>query len=60
MILRNQCQDQKTAAECGILHKLVAAAQDKVCICHSATNEESKATKRNSHHCDDPDTSENP
>ncbi|MGD9171933.1 MAG: Cd(II)/Pb(II)-responsive transcriptional regulator [Candidatus Thiodiazotropha sp.] len=52
MMLRNQCQEQKTVAECGILQELVAAAQDEGCICHPTPRDENKATKRHSNHRD--------
>lgn len=32
--LRARCRSQRTAATCGILHELVAAAHGEGCICH--------------------------
>jgi len=32
--LRRQCETRHTAAECGILHDLVAAAHGEACACH--------------------------
>ncbi|MBT3012277.1 MAG: Cd(II)/Pb(II)-responsive transcriptional regulator [Candidatus Thiodiazotropha sp. (ex Lucina aurantia)] len=37
LVLRDQCHDQKTAGECGILQELVAAAHDGGCVCHPAS-----------------------
>ncbi len=35
--LRAHCGEGHTAAECGILHELVAAAQGEACACHTKT-----------------------
>lgn len=40
LLLRNQCQDRNTVAECGILQELVSGAQEEGCICHPATQNE--------------------
>lgn len=37
--LRAQCEVGHVAADCGILHELVAAAQDEACACHGAAAE---------------------
>jgi Cd(II)/Pb(II)-responsive transcriptional regulator len=37
--LRAQCQAGHSAAECGILHELGAAAHGEACACHGATAE---------------------
>ena len=37
--LRAQCQAGHSAAECGILHELVAAAHGEACACHGAAAE---------------------
>lgn len=34
--LRGRCSANHVAAECGILHELVAAAQGEACACHDA------------------------
>ncbi len=34
MALRGQCTGPHSAAECGILHDLVAAAHGEACVCH--------------------------
>jgi Cd(II)/Pb(II)-responsive transcriptional regulator len=34
MALRGQCTAPHSAAECGILHDLVAAAHGEACVCH--------------------------
>jgi len=33
-VLREQCGTGRAAAQCGILHELVAAAQGEACACH--------------------------
>jgi Cd(II)/Pb(II)-responsive transcriptional regulator len=40
LMLRSQCQDQKTVAECGILKELVSAAHDKGRVCHQEVQNE--------------------
>ena len=35
--LRAQCQAGNSAADCGILHELVAAAHGEACACHGAS-----------------------
>ena len=34
--LRAQCSGAPGAAQCGILHELVAAAHGEACVCHAA------------------------
>ena len=36
--LRNRCDADHAAHECGILHELVAAAHGEACVCHSDTS----------------------
>jgi Cd(II)/Pb(II)-responsive transcriptional regulator len=36
--LRDQCAAGHTAAECGILHELVAAAHGEACACHGPSS----------------------
>lgn len=47
LVLRTQCNSQKTAGECGILQELVAAAQHEKCVCHprEAGKEEDTGTR---------------
>ncbi|EQD31842.1 MerR family transcriptional regulator [mine drainage metagenome] len=48
--LRNSCDTNHSASECGILHELVAAAQGETCACHrnapSATTPDPPSDKR--------------
>lgn len=39
--LRARCEAGHLAAECGILHELVAAAHGEACACHGTESEES-------------------
>lgn len=44
-ILRSRCDAGHVAAECGILHELVAAAQGEACACHQAHGPNAPETK---------------
>ncbi len=37
--LRSRCEAGQVAAECGILHELVAAAHGEACACHSSAQD---------------------
>lgn len=39
MSLRRQCSEPHSAAECGILHDLVAAAHGEACACHRGSRD---------------------
>jgi Cd(II)/Pb(II)-responsive transcriptional regulator len=44
--LRAQCNSQSSAAKCGILHELVAAAHGEGCVCHKSAAVASSRPKR--------------
>lgn len=40
--LRARCESGHVAADCGILHELVAAAHGEACACHDASGEQAR------------------